>query len=219
MLMKSIFFTQLHTGEENLNDGFLSSPQQISFALNCHLGINAPTHCLVLFNFIFSTAIHLLNALRAWKTVTAPSPSDLCISVSAPITTGNAAQLYSSHKDAGVHQERKGRCRDLDADCLCPMTTIKLLTALLWLKHITLTCCHLTESSDFAREVMCYSKPCCIRKILTLVCSSVNKNGVRGTLQFSRLKSTTMASKTKTSTESSRRMEFSSEEMMYFSSV
>lgn len=67
MLIKSIFFTQLHKGEKNLNDRFLSSPQQISLGFNCHLGIDAPTHCLAHFNFIFSPAIPFAQRLKILK--------------------------------------------------------------------------------------------------------------------------------------------------------
>lgn len=67
MQIKSIFFTQLHKGQKNLNDGFLSSPQQVSFGFNCHLGIDAPTHCLVHFNVLFPPVVPLAECIKTLK--------------------------------------------------------------------------------------------------------------------------------------------------------
>lgn len=64
MLIKSTFFTQLQKGEKNLNDGFLSSRQQISIGFNCHLSTDAPTHCLVHLNFIFSPVIPFAACIK-----------------------------------------------------------------------------------------------------------------------------------------------------------
>lgn len=87
MQIKSIFFTQLHKGQKNLNDGFLSSPQQVSFGFNCHLGIDAPTHCLVHFNVLFSPVVPLAECIKILKKRLHPSFLVISVSQYQPQTT------------------------------------------------------------------------------------------------------------------------------------
>lgn len=112
MQIKSIFFTQLHKGKKNLNDGFLSSPQQVSFEFNCHLGIDAPTHCLVHFNVISYPVVPLAECIKILKkTVLSLILGDLCVSVSTPDNMENVTALV---KCVSVHKGEEGRCTDLD---------------------------------------------------------------------------------------------------------